>query len=259
MGRKLDLVGQRYGRLLVIKEAGRDKHGNVLWLCKCSCPCGTEVTVSCAPLRKGDIRSCGCLRREKSSELLTKHGITKSNPRLYRSITEHFKLIRQGWYGYRNWTLDARYTDNVEGVVKFCRDVIALQPEACARYEIDKSLDMDKDNDAENIFRPESIVFMSSLENRSKHFNNLKLDDGCSLSEFCRRVGIQTCKNGKCTDKYSRICNMYRRSHKPHPELIKRANELIALFTKCLKLLELHKDVRSFAAVAGIPLRSTQQ
>ena len=33
--RKLDLTGQRFGRLVVIKEAGRSSDGRVRWLCKC--------------------------------------------------------------------------------------------------------------------------------------------------------------------------------------------------------------------------------
>ena len=35
MPKKIDLTGQPFGRLVVIREAGRDKHGNVLWLCRC--------------------------------------------------------------------------------------------------------------------------------------------------------------------------------------------------------------------------------
>lgn len=39
-----DLRMQRFGRLLVLSEAGRTNCRHILWLCKCDC--GTEVVVS---------------------------------------------------------------------------------------------------------------------------------------------------------------------------------------------------------------------
>jgi hypothetical protein len=73
MGRKLDLTGQVFGRLTVIKEAephvlpsGRRKSK---WLCECSCGGDVEVRTEC--LRRGDTQSCGCLNRER----VTTHGL----------------------------------------------------------------------------------------------------------------------------------------------------------------------------------------
>lgn len=52
--------GNRYGKLLVIEEAGRDKDGRVLW--KCQCDCGnTKITLG-KTLRAGLCQSCGCIR-----------------------------------------------------------------------------------------------------------------------------------------------------------------------------------------------------
>ena len=62
MGKRLDLVGQRFGRLTVIKEYGKDKHGKVLWLCKCDC--GNEVITRSDKLRGGGIKSCGCYKKD---------------------------------------------------------------------------------------------------------------------------------------------------------------------------------------------------
>ena len=249
MGKKIDETGNCHGRLTVVSENGRTKGGQVLWLCKCSCPLGNEVTVRGASLRNGSTTSCGCLVRDKLIERNTKHGLKKSNLRLYNSVLRHFYTIRKGIDGYQNWKLDARYSDDVEGVVKFCRDLLALKPEACTRYEADKTLNLDKDNDAENVFRPESVVFLSASENQGKQYTNYKLDDGCSLSEFCRRVGIPTRENGKKSKCYHRIQEVYRRHHKAHPELIRKANETIALYKKTLALLKLRDEVRQFASV----------
>ena len=251
MRKKIDRTGQVHGLLTVVRENGRSKDGKVLWLCKCRC--GAEVTVRGTDLGNKKTRSCGCLKRANFIERKTKHGLVKSNPRLYHSVRLHFQTIRKEVgrrHGYQNWSLDTRYSDDMDGVVKFCRELLALQPDACARYETDRTLDLDKDNDAENIFRPESIIFRPSSENRSKQCNNLRLDDGRSLSEFCRCVGIQTFENGKMSKKYDRICHMYRTSHKAHPELVQKANELICLYTKTLKMVKLLEDVRQFASAA---------
>ena len=52
----IDLTGQRYGMLTVLKFIGR-KNLQSLWLCKCDC--GREVIVNTNNLRKGHTRSCG--------------------------------------------------------------------------------------------------------------------------------------------------------------------------------------------------------
>lgn len=65
--KKLELVGNRYGRLVVVKETGVNKWGNTLWLCKCDC--GEEKIVPANSLRKGYTRSCGCFGRENLSRL----------------------------------------------------------------------------------------------------------------------------------------------------------------------------------------------
>ncbi len=57
-----DLTGQRFGRLTVIELAGKNKHGQRMWLCKCDC--GTEKVVAEKHLKSGGTNSCGCLQRE---------------------------------------------------------------------------------------------------------------------------------------------------------------------------------------------------
>ena len=57
--RVINLVGQKFGKLTVIKRAGTQ--GNLAtW--RCICDCETEVVVRGTHLRQGNIRSCGCLR-----------------------------------------------------------------------------------------------------------------------------------------------------------------------------------------------------
>lgn len=59
--KKLDLTGQRFGRLTVVAPAeniGR----RTAWLCRCDC--GRETVVKTGRLRGGRTVSCGCAYRE---------------------------------------------------------------------------------------------------------------------------------------------------------------------------------------------------
>lgn len=62
MSSKIDMVGKRFGRLVVIEECGRDNFGQVMW--KSLCDCGNEAIVRGHSLRRGDVQSCGCLQFE---------------------------------------------------------------------------------------------------------------------------------------------------------------------------------------------------
>ena len=75
MGKKLDLVGQNFGRLKVIGEAGA-KSRHILW--KCLCGCGNVNIARGASLRSGNTRSCGCINKERVSKRNLTHGLSKT-------------------------------------------------------------------------------------------------------------------------------------------------------------------------------------
>ena len=56
MGKKIDLTGQRFGKLVVVKDVGR-KNGGVLW--ECLCDCGKHTNVVSNNLTRGNTKSCG--------------------------------------------------------------------------------------------------------------------------------------------------------------------------------------------------------
>ena len=63
MSKLIDLVGNRYGRLVVLEKAQSDKHSHTRWLCQCDC--GNQKIVDGGSLKKGLTKSCGCLKKEK--------------------------------------------------------------------------------------------------------------------------------------------------------------------------------------------------
>lgn len=65
-----DLIGQRFGKLIVIYRASDTEYGHVAW--HCVCDCGREVDVSSNHLSTGHTRSCGCYEKEKRIEKQSK-------------------------------------------------------------------------------------------------------------------------------------------------------------------------------------------
>ena len=64
---KIDLTGEEFDRLTVLSEnPKRSKGGRIRW--NCVCVCGAYTTVTGYDLVSRQIKSCGCLNREKSTE-----------------------------------------------------------------------------------------------------------------------------------------------------------------------------------------------
>ena len=80
MPKKIDCIGSRFGRVVVINEVpqGAGKRRRVL----CRCDCGNNIVTDPRSLFIGHTKSCGCLQKEivsKSSKLrCTTHGKTKT-------------------------------------------------------------------------------------------------------------------------------------------------------------------------------------
>jgi hypothetical protein len=77
-----ELIGDRFGRLVVISRADNAANGAARWLSQCDCG-GTTISVG-ASLRRGTSKSCGCLQREAAAKnaeaaraVLNNDGVTK--------------------------------------------------------------------------------------------------------------------------------------------------------------------------------------
>ena len=76
MSKRIDLTGQRFGKLTVLQREG-SKNGHVTW--KCQCDCGNIIVVRSCHLASGKQSTCGC---KKKIGLHVTHGMTGT--RLYR-------------------------------------------------------------------------------------------------------------------------------------------------------------------------------
>ena len=58
-----NLTGQKFGLLTAVARSENTNAGRAQW--ECTCECGNQVIVSAANLRAGNVKSCGCLRRNR--------------------------------------------------------------------------------------------------------------------------------------------------------------------------------------------------
>ena len=84
-------IGKRYGRLVVTGNAGyvlekKKVHGKPGFgkkaVYNCACDCGNEHLVRAKDLRRGSIKSCGCLHKETSSDLGKSNKLVNGNSSL---------------------------------------------------------------------------------------------------------------------------------------------------------------------------------
>lgn len=73
--RAIDMTGQRFGMLTVLRRGVPTQKRGAAWLCVCDC--GRETTVHRTELVKGSTRSCGC-RRGGDTRFPPRHGMTKT-------------------------------------------------------------------------------------------------------------------------------------------------------------------------------------
>ena len=69
MSKANDLTGRTFGLLKVLRRVEDVKPGRPMWLCECRC--GKSIVKSSTSLTKQNgVKSCGCLRHQKSPELI---------------------------------------------------------------------------------------------------------------------------------------------------------------------------------------------
>ena len=74
---RIDLTGQRFGKLVALFPIYSENGGHTLWHCKCDC--GNECDIDMGNLRQGFSQSCGCTHsknEENIIKLLTKNNIS---------------------------------------------------------------------------------------------------------------------------------------------------------------------------------------
>lgn len=92
MGKIKNIVGQRFGRLVVDSMCTeRGNRRQIRW--NCFCDCGNKHSVTGESLRSGKSKSCGCLLIESRKSKLNREEA------LYRNLYSHIKTRYKKKYG----------------------------------------------------------------------------------------------------------------------------------------------------------------
>ena len=79
--KRLNLVGQNFGKLLVLSKGNTTSDRHRQW--NCICDCGNKTCVTSQKLKSGHTKSCGCLKFERFKGIGSyfKHGHSKKSNR----------------------------------------------------------------------------------------------------------------------------------------------------------------------------------
>lgn len=111
----VDVTGQRFERLVVVRRSERQSNAGALWVC--ACDCGGETVTTSYKLRMGKIKSCGCFSAEFRGASSITHGESKTGNRTYRSWKEMRQRCNNPnsdkwkWYGGRGIKVCERWND----------------------------------------------------------------------------------------------------------------------------------------------------
>lgn len=114
MGRLINIIGNKYGRLTVIEHLGVKVRRTHYW--KCQCDCGNIIECSGDNLKKGNTKSCGCISKE--CDWNKTHGMTKTSEyHIWNSMKMrciNTKSDAYDNYGGRGIAVCDRWLDNFE-------------------------------------------------------------------------------------------------------------------------------------------------
>lgn len=189
MSSMIDLTGERFGRLTVIRSEGKNRNGSYMWLCECDC--GNTKVLNSGELRRGNVRSCGCLSRELARERFTKHGYSRT-----KIYSEWKKMIQR--CGGNNAYNSLKYSQRG---IKVCdlwlNDFHAFLDHVSQLPHYDEpgySLDrIDNDGD----YEPGNVRWADAITQANNRTNNVYITyegETHTMSEWARILGMSYSK-----------------------------------------------------------------
>jgi hypothetical protein len=176
---RVDMTGQRFGKLVVIRqgEPRRYAWGSAsTWSVRCDC--GAERVVLGSNLRKGFTQSCGCTRRT--------HGMWRA-PEYKSWSAMQQRCSNPNTHGFENYGGRGIKVDPAWlGPDGFANFMAAMGPRPSIRHSLDR-IDVNGD------YAPSNCRWASSVEQAANRRDSQPLEfEGETLpaSEWARRTGI---------------------------------------------------------------------
>ena len=189
--KKLNIIGDKYNKLLVLEEV--EKQGNNRMF-KCLCDCGNTTIVAMNNMRSGKIVSCGC---HKLEQLLLRS--TTHNQR-HTHLYEVWKTLKQRCYNPKN----SNYHNYGSRGIKVCQEwrnnFQAFYDWSYANgYSIDNHNKDEKNKltidriDVNGDYEPSNCRWVNRKEqaNNMRHTKHITINGETKcIAEWCRVLGI---------------------------------------------------------------------
>ncbi len=171
---RLELEGQRFGRLVAIRDAGSNRKQR-MWLCQCDC--GKQIEVQASKLKSGWTRSCRCVTRART------HGLNDAPERsMWRDMMKRCSdPTHPGYHNYGGRGI--KVCDAWHDFPTFYRDRC---PRPSALHTLDR---IDNDGD----YSPENTRWATrKQQSNNRRDNHLITHEGLTLSvtAWSERLGI---------------------------------------------------------------------
>ena len=175
-------VGDKYGRLIIIKEIERDKHNKRC--VQCLCDCGNKIEIEFQSLRSGNTTSCGCYWSEVVRKVNITHGMT------YAPLYNTWRGMKERCFNHKA----SNYSNYGGRGISICDVWISF--EAFSKWALangyrDNLTIERKDNDGD--YEPDNCRWATRLEqNNNRRTNHMVTYQGKtkSIAEWSRITGI---------------------------------------------------------------------
>lgn len=164
MSKPMDLIGQRFGKLLVVGLGSPTKSGQKTWLCNCSC--GSAKEIRHGDLMNGKSSSCGCSHKEMLQNRSRIHGMSR-------------KPIYNTWVSMKARCLNPSSTDfqsyGGRGI-KICKEWLEFENFYADMGDRPKGLSLDRINNMGN-YEPSNCRWADNItqaNNRRPRNSNRK-------------------------------------------------------------------------------------
>lgn len=180
--KRLEIAGQKFNRLTAVRFI----EGEQRWECRCDC--GSISRVKAAKLRRGDIKSCGCLLVDFCKENFSTHGYARPTaPTNEYAIWGKIKSrchnpndSSYDRYGARGITVHPAWLEDFTAFFTY------LGPRPSLRHSIDRI-------DGNKGYEPGNVRWATKEEQANNRSNNVPMTwDGetMNLSQWAQLVGM---------------------------------------------------------------------
>lgn len=192
-----DLTGKTFGRLIVIKRDDQNaNNGKAKWICQCSCPSHTIISVTGSDLIAGNTKSCGCLKSEVTAArnifsrkwktdteqlIMKRYGVMKQ--RCYDKSCDGYKD-----YGARGIFVCDEWRNNPRAFVDW-----ALQNGFHPDLELDRKNEPPYDKEQNGPYAPWNCRWVTKITQTNNTRNNVFVEiDGerLTVTEWSRKCGV---------------------------------------------------------------------